>query len=111
PLVPADADADSGMERLPGAKTEVPGCEIKFLVKQRVVRNVHLPIDAEHRAVRVDDHRRVVVNARGALLEEGRDNHDGVLSGEPLKRAGGRTGDRFGERKIIVVLALTEVLG
>ena len=61
PLVPADADADPAVPRLPGAEAEIAGREVELLVVQRVVRDVHLPVLAEVRAVGVDDRRGVVV--------------------------------------------------
>src|ERR1043166_3600015 len=69
PLVPANQYADLRILRLPGSKTKVARREIKFLVVKRIVRNVHLAIDAEQRAVRVNDGGRVVINTCRAFLE------------------------------------------
>src|SRR5438128_1357033 len=110
PLVPANADADSGVARLPGAEAKVAGREIKFFVEQRVVRDVHLAIAAGQRTVRVNDRGRVMVNAGGALLEQGRDHDHSMFPGELLKRGGARTGNPFGEREIFVVFGLAEIL-
>ena len=68
PLVPADQHADFSVARLPGIETEVAGREIKFFVEQRIVRDVHLAIDAEQRTVRVNDGGGVVINAGRAFL-------------------------------------------
>src|SRR5439155_17990903 len=53
PLVPANADANFGVARLPRAETQIARREIKLFVEQRVVRDVHLAIDAEQRTVGV----------------------------------------------------------
>src|ERR1700704_2885077 len=68
PLVPADQYADRCVARPPGLEAvrlagllavivEVPvsGREVVLLIEQRVVRDVHLPVDAEECSVRVDD--------------------------------------------------------
>src|ERR1019366_6784074 len=68
PLVPADQHADLAVAGWPGAETEVAWSEIELLVIERVVRDVHLAIDAQERAVGIDDRRRVVVEAGGPLL-------------------------------------------
>ena len=70
PLVPANADADFAVLRLPRLKSEIARREIKFLVIQRIVRNVHLAIFAEQFSVCVDDRRGIVINARAAFLEK-----------------------------------------
>ena len=111
PLVPADEHADFAVTRLPGAEAEVAGSEIKFLVEERVVGNVHLAIDAEERAVGVDDGGGVVIKAGGALLEKRGDDDDGMFFGEFLKGGGAGAGDGLGQFEIIVVLALAEILG
>src|SRR5215213_5226965 len=67
PLVPADQDADVRVPRFPDAKSMRPFMisvvldvrvarrEIILLVEQGIVRDVHLPVDAEERAVSVYD--------------------------------------------------------
>src|SRR5260370_35617663 len=70
PLVPANADADLAALRVPRLKAEIARRKIKFFVIKRIVRNVHLAILAPQLAVRVDDCRRVLVNARAASLEQ-----------------------------------------
>ena len=46
-----------------GAKSEIAGREIEFLVVKRVVGDVHLAITAQQRAVGVDNGRGVVIDA------------------------------------------------
>src|SRR4051794_7101159 len=55
PLIPADQHADFSVASLPRAKTQIARSEIKLFVEKRVIRNMHLPIKAEQRAVRIDD--------------------------------------------------------
>src|SRR6476661_681185 len=64
PLVPANADSYFAMLGVPRLKPKVAGGEIKFLVIERIVWNVHLAVLAEQLAVRVDDCGGVVINAR-----------------------------------------------
>ena len=58
--------------------------EVVLLVEERVVRDVHLPVDAEQRAVGVDDGRRIPVNPRRLPLEQRHDQDDRQLAGQPL---------------------------
>src|SRR5438874_10936039 len=69
PLVPAVADSDFAVPGVPRLEPKVAGGEIKFLVIERIVWNVHLAVLAEQLTVRVDDRGSVVINARAAPLE------------------------------------------
>src|SRR4051812_34286317 len=90
PLVPADQHANRGVLRLPHAKAarlfryladdvdavvvrRVARREIVLLVEERIVRNVHLAIHAEERAVCVYDRGGVAIDAASLLLEDGYD--------------------------------------
>src|SRR5437867_4944040 len=70
PLVPANADPDFAVLGVPRLEPKVPGSEIKFLVIERIVRNVHLAVLAEQLTVRVDDCGGIVINARATPLEK-----------------------------------------
>ena len=70
PLVPADADSDAREFCVPGGKSEVSGREVKLLVVERVVRDVHLAVLSEIGSVCVDDSGGVVVDSRSASFEE-----------------------------------------
>jgi hypothetical protein len=61
PLVPADQHADPAEPVCQARNPSVAGGEIELLVVQRIIRDVHLPVDAEQRAVGVDDRGGVVV--------------------------------------------------
>src|SRR2546423_14443324 len=70
PLVPANADPDFAVPGVPRLEPKVAGGEIKFLVIERIVWNVHLAVLAEQLTVRVDDRGSVVINDRAAPLEK-----------------------------------------
>src|SRR3546814_3210345 len=53
PLIPADADADRPVARLPQPATGVAGPEIEFLLIARNIGNMDLPNDATHPALDV----------------------------------------------------------
>ena len=110
PLIPADEHADLTVLRLPRAKARVAGCEIKLLVEERVVGDVHLAVDAQKRAIGVNDDGGVVIETGGALLKKRSDDDDLVFLGELLEGRRTRAGDAFGELEILVILALTEIL-
>src|SRR5262249_17821571 len=82
PLVPADADADRAVPRLPGSEAGVARAEVELLLVAGAVGDVALPVDAEDATVRVDQGDAVVVGVPG-LLEEGDRDHDAELRGEP----------------------------
>ena len=110
PLIPADADADFRVARLPRAEAEVARREVKFLVKERVIRDVHLPVFAEIRAVGVDDRRSIVIEAGAALFKKRRDDDDAAFLRQCAQRVGARAGDFLGEPEVFVILDLAEVL-
>ncbi len=110
PLVPADAHADATETRVERPKAQVAGSEIKLLVVQRIVRDVHLAVHAGGRAVGVQHHGRVVIQARGAAFEQRADHdHAVTLCGFAQRNAGG-AGNRFRLVEAGVVLALARIL-
>jgi hypothetical protein len=76
PLIPADQHAEGAEAGLEGFEAEVAGGEIIFFVEARVVRDVHLAVEAEQRAVGIQHRDGVVVETRRAFFEQGRDDHD-----------------------------------
>ena len=91
-------------------EAEVAGGEVELLQEERIVRDVHLAVEAEELARRVVNGRGVVVNAGHPLLEERADDDDAVLLGggrEPLRA---RPGDRLGEVEERRVFLLAEVI-
>ncbi len=92
-------------------KPRSPGVKVKFLVEERVVRNVHLAIFAKITSVRVDDRRGIVVDSGRAPLEErGHDDHAEFL-GERLHFPGRRPGHWLGQLEVFVILDLAEIDG
>ena len=79
-MIPANADADVAALRRPVFETEIAGREVKFLVKRRVIRDVHLAIFPEKFSVGVDDRGGVVINAGRAFFEKRRDDDDARVS-------------------------------
>ena len=78
--VVADVDADLRVLGLEGRISEVAGAEVELLEEAGVaLRDVHLAELAEVRAVRVDDGRRVVVDAGQVFLIHRHDEDDAVL--------------------------------
>ncbi len=110
PLVPANQDADLAVTCLPGAKAEIAGREIEFLVIKWIVRDVHLPICAEQRAVCINDGGGVVIETGGAFLEERSHNDHFVFFCELLKCRRTRARNCFSEFEVLVVFALAEVM-
>ena len=122
PLVPADQHADRRVARLPHAEAArlaclfavvvemaVAGREVVLLVEQRIVRDVHLAVDAEEAPVGVDDRRRVAVDAGRLPLEDRHDDDDRQLTRERLHRVRRRTGNRLGQVEAVALLRLAEV--
>ena len=122
PLVPADQHADRRVARLPHAEAArlawlfavvievaVAGREVVLLVEQRIVGDVHLPVDAEEAPVRVDDRRRVPIDAGGLPLEDRHDEDDRQLTRELLHRIRGRSGNRLCQVEAVALLRLAEV--
>src|SRR6266700_4389546 len=109
PLVPTDEQADLSEPGLPGAKAKIARREIEFFAVERIVRDVHLAVKAQQRAVRIDDGGGVVIESGGAFFEQGNDDDHALALRQSLKRVGGGTGNRFGEFEIRMVLALAKI--
>ncbi len=110
PLVPADegADlADGGVERL---EAEIAGGEVKLLVIERVVGDVHLAIEPGEGAVFVQDGGGVVIKPGRAALKERGDDDDFFFAGDCAEAFGAGTGDGLGEIEERGVFALAEIL-
>jgi len=108
-LVPADQRADSRVSRRIAGKAEIARGEIKFFKVERIVGNMHLPINPRDCAVGIDHRRSVVINTRRSSLEQRGDDDDFMLRRERAQSLGGRTGDRFSQFEILVILALAKI--
>ena len=76
PLVPADQSSNAAHVGVEGAEAEIAWREVILFVVERIVGNVHLAIEAAQSSVRVEQDSGVVIDARGALLEQRRDQDD-----------------------------------
>src|SRR5947207_242539 len=106
PLIPANQHADLSVLGLPASEARVTRREVEFLVIKRIVRDVHLAVDALERSVRIDDRRRIVVEAARALLKERGDDDRVVLFGDLAEGIGAWAGDGLGELEEAVILHL-----
>ena len=95
----------------PGFETEIARGEVKLLVIERVIRDVHLAILAEQLAVGADDRGGVVVEAGGALLEERGDDDRAGFARHFAQGCGRGARNFFRQFEIGVVLRLAEILG
>ena len=110
PLVPADERRDAAELRIEGAEAEIAGREVELLEEERIVRDVHLAVEAEQRAIGVDDRGGVVIEAGGALFEQRRDDDDAQFGGQRAEAVGGRARDGFGEIEQAGVFFAAEIL-
>src|SRR5262249_1262170 len=94
----------------PGTKAKIARSEIELLVKQRVIRDMHLPVQPELGAIGVNNRRRVVIDAGSSLFEDRRDHYHLVLPGQLLKCIGRGTRDRLSQFEEIMILGLAKIL-
>ena len=109
PLVPAHQHAQGAQRGLDGLKAQVSRGKVELLVKQGVVRDVHLAVLAGYAAVGLQDHGGVVVDAGGAALEKGKHQHHPQFPCQRAEALGRGAGDGFGQVAQLGVLFLAEV--
>ena len=85
PLVPANQHANFAKSRFPRAEALIAGREVKFLIIQWVIGNVHFAVSAQQRAIGIDDGGGVVEKPRRALLEKRGDDHHHFLARQRLE--------------------------
>lgn len=110
PLIPADKDADGGVFGFPGFEAKIARREVELFVEEWVVWDVHLAIDAQERAVSIDDGGGVVIKACGAFLEESGDDDHIVFFSDFRKSIGAWAWDALCEGEEAMVFGLAEVL-
>ena len=71
---------------------------------------MHLAVRTTQHAIRIEDRGRVVIDAGGAFLEEGRDQYDFVLEGCGREFFGASAGDRLRQIEQSSVFTLAEIL-
>ena len=96
PLIPAYECAHTAHLGVKSAKAQVAGREVVLLVVQRIIRNVHLAVEAEQGTIGIKNRGRVVIDARGAPLEQGGDQHDVQLPRQSRESGGRRTRNWLG---------------
>jgi hypothetical protein len=97
PLVPTDLHANASEFGVEVEKAEIAGREIKFLVVERIVGNVHFAIFAEVGAVGIENGAGIVVNAGGATFENGNDESDFLFFSDLREALGGGARNGFGK--------------
>ena len=109
PLVPADADADRAVPRVPHPESGVARREVVLLGVAGPVGDVALAVRAEHRPVGIDDHDRVEPRLAGPLVEAQRKD-DTELGGDSREVLDGRMPvERTGPGEMLGELVLAEV--
>src|SRR5262249_50371910 len=110
PLIPADQRAHAPMPGIKGPEAQIARRKVKLLVVERIIRNVHLAVDAPESTVDVENGGGVVVKPAGTALEDRGHDHDLVLARHRRQSFRGRTRDGLGQVEQSVVLALAEIL-
>ena len=76
PLVPTNQHADAAMLRIEIAEANIARGEIEFFEEKGIIRDVHLAIDAQQFAPRVDDGGGVVIEPGSAPFKQaGHNSH------------------------------------
>jgi hypothetical protein len=70
PLVPAHQGAEAAYLGIMSSKAQVAGSEVKLLVIERVVGDMHLAVNTAERAVGIEDRGSVVIDAGSSFFEE-----------------------------------------
>src|SRR6185437_3314021 len=109
PLVPAHQYAELAERSLYGIESEIARREVELLIIRRIVRDVHLAIDARDLGRAIEDGRGVVIQPGRAALEDRCDDHQLQLFREPADARARFARDRFGAVELAHVLVLAEV--
>src|SRR6185437_11784958 len=111
PLIPADQDTDIARVHGEIAEAEIAWSEIKLLVVERIVRDMHLAISPGERSIVFDHGGGVVIDARRAPLKQGSDNRDMLLLRNARYLLRRRSGNWLSEIEECMVFALAKILG
>ena len=110
PLIPADQSSDLPYADIERAKAEVARREVKLFVISRIIRYVHLAIDASRLAFAVNDDCAVVIKPCGAALEYRSDDGDVMFARDARERLSRRAIGRFRKIEEVCIFFLAEVL-
>src|SRR5579864_560788 len=110
PLVPADEGAHASILGIKGLEAKIARSEVEFLVIKRIVRDVHLTIEALGAAIGIKNDGGVVVEAACAAFEDR--NHYGSFgfAGDCGERFRRRSRNCLGEIEERCVFPLAEIL-
>ena len=109
PLVPADQHAELADRCLDRLEAEVARGEVELLVEGRIVRDVHLAIDAGDRARAVKDDGGVVIEPRSTTLEQRADHDQAQFLGQRADAFGRRARNGLGTVELIDAFVLAEI--
>src|SRR5262249_15863373 len=110
PLVPADLDADTTVLGVEVGKSQVARSEVKLLVVERVIRNMHLAVFPEECSVGVKNRTGVVIDAGSAPFEQGNDQRNTGFFGDFGERVGCGAGYGLGQVKQRRIFGAAEIL-
>ena len=85
--------------------------EVELLVVGRIIRNMHLTIDACNGAVFLKHDSRVMIKSCSTTLKERSDDHHTKLLGEFAIEPRRRSGDGLCEVEVVYIFHLTEIQG
>ena len=85
--------------------------EVELLVVGRIIRDVHLTIDACNGTVFLKNDSRVMIKSCSTTLKEGCDDHHPKLLGEFAIELRRRSRDGFCEVEVVHIFHLTEIQG
>src|SRR6185369_12570246 len=109
PLVPTHKRADFCVTRLKAWKSEIARGEVEFFIVERIVRDVHLAVDAGDRVIGVEDHGSVMVDPRGPSFEHRSDDDDLSRLCKRAQSLGRWSRNRFSEPEVPLVFALAKI--
>ena len=109
PLVPTHQHANLGVTGVESLEAEVTWCEVKLLIVEWVIRDMHFAILPHQRPVGIDDHGGIMEESFGALLEELDDKDNLEVSRDLAKGIRGRAGDGLGKTEEVGIFALAEI--
>ena len=111
PLVPANQRAHASKSRVHSLKAQIPRRKVILFVVQRIVRDVHLAINAGDGPIAVQRGRGIVIKPRRTALEQRSDDRNTCLARDFGKPLGRRPRNRLGQVEQPNILALAKVLG
>ncbi len=110
PLVPADERSHAAILGVKCLEAEVAGREIELLVIKRIVRDVHLAIEALGAAIGVKNDGGVVIETARASLKDRNHDRSFGFAGDSARALRRRSGNRLSQVEECSVFTLAEIL-